>query len=185
MTFKSTFTFFALMGAVFASAQAGNPAAVHGRGQTINQDGQRAAFTVHAVRNGQNEIRANFAFITRAENPNRTISIRLAEPARFNVAGKTGALTGRAVLTVEVGQRKESFNGQVVVRVEDIRQSDLAITESDALPGLDFRIDSVQSSDRRPARDRISVQFMSPQTDRSFDYRGSVAHGDIKVRAGN
>ncbi len=184
MKLKTPLSIFAVTLTVMAAAQAGSPGAIHGRGQTVNQEGQRAAFVLHAVRTDQNQVRANFAFHTRANDPVRTIEIKLTEPGRCDTTGKTGALTGRAVLTVSQGRRQERFVGQVLVRVADNKQGDRQNSADGAeLPSLDFKADAFQSSDRRPDRDRITVEFKSNETDRTFNYNGLVAHGDIIVRS--
>lgn len=204
MKLKHTICLGLALTAGIASAMTLAPVAVFGRGQTVSQDGQKAAFQMRVMQNENNQTRGQFAFHTKEANPNRLISIRMAEPAGLQSNGNKGSFGGPAVLTVRIGDRTENVRGRVNVHVvdnrqperpEDGKQKDKAVDgkapnrelgqkDEQELPNLEFDLPKDFSEAERNRRDKIVIEFQAADSNRTYSYSGVVVHADIVIKSG-
>lgn len=159
----------AVVSTVFASAQAGPAQVMHGRGVAIDANA-RAEFKLRVGRNDQNQLRGDFTFTAKTRNPERTVTIRLREPARFQVTDKRGVMSGPARLVVRDGRQTREVNGTVVVTGIDL---------------VERRNNAPQTEDVAEGRptDRLIVRFEAQGSDLNYSFEGRVVRGDIHVGA--
>lgn len=160
MNTRNALSIFVASLTVFASARAGDPVLVKGRGQLDNSNHRKAHFEVDALKSRTGDLKADFDFgTTDPQNGNR-LHIELVKPGDLTKKGIIGVLTGLARLTAETPTGPNVYRGRITVKF----------------------FDEAATTQDRIHHDHLALEFRDADTGRTLNYEGAVVEGNIVVR---